>query len=104
MPDITISVPAAHAADIKAALRESLGDDAEGLNDGQVARKALRRYVKGLVRTHRRRTTAYVTAAVTAAQDALVVAQDAATVATQARHDAEVADVAAVETAFGSES
>lgn len=104
MPDITISVPAAHRADIAAAFRESLGDDAEGLTDAQVMRKALRRHVKGLVRGYRRRNNAAVTSAVTAAQDALVTAQDAVTVATRARKVAEDADVAAVEATFGPES
>lgn len=98
------SYPTSMKADALAALRVYLGDDADGLTDTKVEKKALRRFVKGEVQAYRRRTNAAVTATVTAAQDALITEQAAADAATQARKDAEESDMAAVETAFGPES
>lgn len=104
MPNITINVPATYSTDAVAAARAALGDDAEGLTDPQVSKKALLRYVKGLVKAHRRRTATSNVAAVTAADTALANKEAAAATAVQARKDAEVAEGAAVEAAFGSDS
>jgi hypothetical protein len=104
MGTISISYPDEYRADMTAAFSEYLGDDADGLTDGQVEKKAVKRWVKARVRANRRRRAASVSAAVATADAALVDKEAAATLATQARRDAEVGEDVAVNAAFGSDS
>lgn len=104
MATISITYPDQYTADAVVALREYLGDDADGLTDAQAAKKAVKRMVKAQVRAHRRRNAAAVSSAVATADTALADKETAATAAIQARKDAESGEDAAVETAFGSDS
>ena len=104
MANITISYPDIYQADAVASLRELLGADADGLTDSVAVKKAVKRWVKSLVKGYRRRNAASVGAAVVSADAALAAREAAALTAVQARKDAEVAADASVETAFGSDS
>ena len=104
MATISITYPDQYTADAVAALREYLGDDAEGVTDAQAVKKAVKRMVKAQVRAYRRRNAAAVSSAVAAANTALADKETTATAAIQARKDAEDAADAAVESAFGSDS
>ena len=87
-----------------AALKEYLGDDANGLTDVEAAKKAVKRMVKEQVIAYRRRSAASVSAAVATAHTALEEKEAAAQAAVQVRKDAENAEDTAVGTAFGSDS
>ena len=104
MTTISISIPDQYVADLLVAFRDFLGEDADGLTDAQVQRKAIRRWVKQRVSAQRRRQAPDVTAAVATADSALAQKDAAAESAVQARKDAEETEDAAVTLAFGSDS
>ena len=101
MGTITITYPDAYKADMVAVLRDSLGPDAAGLTDAAAVQKALLQYVRGLVLARRRVTSPAVAAAVSAASAALSDREVSLYNAQKARKDAEIAEDAAVRTAFG---
>ena len=101
MADFTVTVPDKYVPDLRVVFREFLGDDADGLTDVQVARKATRRWMKGLVKPRRRGTIVDVVGAVTDAEIALGNQQILTVAAVQARKDAEDAEDASVDTDFG---
>jgi hypothetical protein len=104
MATISATYPDAYKPDLVAAVRAVLGDDADGLTDSEANKKALKRYIKGLVASSRRRNAAAVSAAVQAADTAAADKVTATLAAIQARKDAEVAEDAAVVAAFGTDS
>ena len=101
MATLSFTYPDKYKADVETALKASLGDDAEGLTDADAAKRAVKRYVRGVVMAHRRRSDSAVTKAVTDADAALVAKEAAAAEARKARSDAEAADSAAVVADFG---
>ena len=104
MATISITYPDEFEADAVASLREFLGADADGLPNAPAVEKAVKRWVKSLVKGYRRRNVASVATTVAAAATALADKETAAQVAVQARKDAEGAEDASIETAFGSDS
>ena len=104
MATISITYPDEYEPDALASLREFLGADADGLSDALAVEKAVKRWVKSLVKGYRRRNVASVAATVVTADTALGDKETAAQAAIQARKDAEGAEDASIETAFGSDS
>jgi hypothetical protein len=104
MATVSITYPDQYAADAVAALREYLGDDAGGVTDAQAVKKAVKRMVKAQVRAFRRRSAAAVSSAVATADTALADKEATAAAAVRARKEAEDAEDATVEAAFGSDS
>lgn len=100
MPSFTI--PRIYETQAVTALREYLGEDAEGLTDAAVQAKAVQRFIKGEVHRVARRSA--TSQAVTAADVALLAYSETAAISMKARKDAENAEDAAVEAAFGSGS
>ena len=104
MATISVTVPDEYVADLTAAMREHLGADAQGLTDLQVAKKAVKRFLRGLVAARRRRVGPNIATAVAVAMDAETQRILAVATAVAARKAAEVTEDAAVMTAFGSDS
>ena len=102
MADMTVTVPDQYLGDVYGAARDLLGDAAQGRSDAQAFQEAARRLLATEVRRHRRRIKVGVqTQAVADAVAASAASEAAAATAVQARKDAEDADDAAVNTAFG---
>jgi len=102
MGTISITYPDEYRADIMEGLRRYLDEDAEGLTDDQVAKKAVRRFLR--IQTRPVVRVRVAGAAVIAAQTALSAKEEEAVRAVKARQDAEIAAETAVYTAFGSDS
>ena len=85
-------------------MKEFLGDDADGLSDSAVSKKAIKRWLKSITKSYVRRNDSTVVAAVTAAQDALTTAEAARVTEQAARKTAESDRDATVVTAFGDDS
>lgn len=96
----TVTSPTKYRGDTLSALKEFLGDDADGLTDAQVYQKSWVRLVKPMVRAYRRRRSVPVSAAIVAADNALSQRETAAATAVKARKDAEDTEDASVEAAF----
>jgi hypothetical protein len=93
------TIPREYQTEAAKALREYLGDDADGLTDANAINKACLRFVKGEVRRVARRSA--TSQAVADADSAMALKEVAAVTAIQVRKDAENAEDAAVEAAFG---
>ena len=104
MATISVTVPDEYVADLTAAMREHLGADAQGLTDPQVAKKAVKRFLRDLVAARRRRIAPNIATAVVAAMNAETEKALAIAATVTARKAAEVAEDQAVLTAFGSDS
>ena len=78
MAQITVDYPDAYQSDTVAALREFLGEDGDVLTDDAAVKKAIKRWVKGIVRGYRRRNSAAIEAAVGSAESAVADKEAAA--------------------------
>jgi len=99
MASFTITYPLARKAQVLKGIRQTLGEDAEGLTDAEAAQKCILRYLLSLTRPIARREA--VSDVLTAAEAVATEKEAAYRVAYKARVDAEVAADAKLDSDFG---
>ena len=98
MATITLTIPDALMSGLAASVRSTYGDAVRALSDADACKHAAKAHLRQLYRAdHKRNATS---AAVAAADAALVAKEAAAAAAVQARQDAEDAALARADTDF----